>query len=676
MENLDTEALRACLATKERARAKIGLGSSVEPECGVPPFDGDRVTLEMWKRPLKGWPTLDLSVFERDIKRIERWYRARGYYEAVVTGTRFNPPAAASSDRVSDQAGDADCKEDDDEGCRVRITIDINEGEPVLTESMSVTGDEVLRKSRRKELRKAIKLKQQRPFDETLYDRSKAGMKYVLDQASFACSVVTGRVEIDREKKTAQVDFQVKPGLRSRIGDVSLTGQLDLPSKTILGTADINRGQPYVGSELADAQRAIYALGAFASVNVTGTPRVDENGECTGIVDVGIAVEPGRRVRWGVGMGFQAGTIEQVGQLGDARISDIHFLGLFEHRNFLGGLRRLRLEDRPKAIFRELYRGRPLFGNEIKAEFRQPGFLEARTLFQANLRHDWGLDPNELFRRHDFTLSGRMSRPFFGGRLRLSAGINYELFRVKRAARPDVPNSYTVLYFDQRIEIDLRDDTQNPRRGAFFRIGAQQSPALLRDSWQYLRVTPEARGYIPLPLSSTLALRFGVGAMFILNSQSSLDPVSRRLGPQNHRLRSGGPTSHRGFPAGFLGDDVSPSFPIFDGPDARNDGGLRRWEASIEWRVPITPSFSTAMFGDFGDVNRGKKFRFDHWHTAIGFGLRYQTPVGPLRVDWGFLIPRGQVIGSSDDPNNTFKIFKRIRGDVPGALHITIGEAF
>ena len=675
METLDSEALRACLATKERPRAKIGLGTTAEPECGVPPFDSDRVTLQLWRKLIRGWPTLDLAVLERDLKRIERWYQARGFYDAVVTGTEFNPPEAAGSDRVSDQGPNPPCRDDAEEGCEVDIAIDITEGQPVITKSISVHGDEDLSKSRRRKLQKAIVLEEGQPFDEALYDLSKAEMKFALENASFACASVSGRVDVDRDEKVADVKFIVQPNKRAVIGNVTVSGNRDLPVKTILGTAGLNRGDNYVASELADAQRAVYALGAFATVNVTGTPRVDDEDRCTGQVDVDIAVEPGKRIRWGVGAGIQAGTIEEVGQQQDVRISDIHLLGLFEHRNFLGGLRRLRIEDRPKIIFRDVYREFLQFGNEVKVEFRQPAFIEPRTLFQTNLRHDWGPDPNELFSRHDFSVSGRISRPFFDGRLRLSAGINYELYFVIADKRPDLPTDYQVFFFDERIQLDFRDDTRSPRKGFLLQVGAQQSPALLGRSWQYARVTPEARGYLPLPLTSTLAVRFGIGAMFILNSRGSLDPVSRALGPQNYRLRSGGPTSHRGFPAGFLGDDATPDFPAFDGRDPRNDGGLRRWEASIEWRVPITPNFGAALFGDFGDVNRGKTFRFDHLHTAVGIGIRYQTPVGPLRADWGILIPKAQVIGGNDD-SNTFKVFKRIRGGVPGAFHVTIGEAF
>jgi len=422
----------------------------------------------------------------------------------------------------------------------------------------------------------------------------------------------------------------------------------------------------------------VYALGALASVNVTSTPRLNDDEQCTGVVDVNIAVEPGRAIRWGIGAGLQSGTIATLTLEQDTRISDVHLFGLFEHRNFISGFRRLRIEDRPKIVARDpLFRfGRGfIFGNELRVEYRRPAFLEPRTTSAIQFRHDWGPDPFELFRRHDLQIRGSLSRPFYDGRLLLVGALNYDTFlTVDRD--PRYPTSYQVVFFDERVVVDFRDDSRSPRAGFFFQLGTQQSPAKLKRSWQYVRVSPEVRGYAPLPLSSTLAFRFGIGAMFLFSrDRHRLDLIGQALGPQNYRLRSGGPTTHRGFFGGFLGDPGSIDSLNREGFDARNDGGLRKWEAGVEWRVPITQAFATALFMDFGDVNRGEAFRFNYIRAAAGFGFRYQTPVGPIRLDFGFLIPKWQVVGG-DAPPNAFNIFRFIRGGVPGAIHFTIGEAF
>jgi translocation and assembly module TamA len=181
-----------------------------------------------------------------------------------------------------------------------------------------------------------------------------------------------------------------------------------------------------------------------------------------------------------------------------------------------------------------------------------------------------------------------------------------------------------------------------------------------------------------------LAARIGLGVMLIRDADQELDQVSSLLGPQRYRLRGGGPSSHRGFAPGFLGDEQSVGVqPVCErsnpppGTDCSeaNSGGLRRWEASLELRAPITPDFGMVLFADAGDVNRGTSFRFNHIHLAVGFGFRYQTLVGPIRLDIGVLSRRAQVLGDGVNlaPVNYINLgFARF----PGAIHLTIGEAF
>ena len=680
MEALDPEALQACLATHPRERVKISFGTNPDPECGVPPFDGKRVSFDLWRQLRKGWPTLDSAVFERDLDRIERWYQARGYYEAAVVSTEFDPPAAATSDRITPGPdGQIPCERaGENEGCELDIGIEVEEGEPVLVRSITVTGYETWTPQNRRKIDEAVGLEIGKPFDEAVYERTKREIRRELREASYACGAAAGRVEIDRDAREAFVELDVDSGPPCTIGNVVVTGNQDLPMSTIVAVADLKRGDAYSLASLADAQRAVYALGALASVNIIDTPRVDAQNQCTGIVDINIDVEPGRRIRWGIGAGVQSGTISTLTLEQDTRISDVHLLGRFEHRNFIGGFRRLTIEDRPKIVATDAFfrfgQGF-ILGNEVKVTYQRPAFLEPRTTASVRFRHDWGPDPYELFRRHDLQVSTQLARPFLEGRLLLSGGLNYDAYLVVDDD-PRFPTSYQVVFFDERIVIDLRDDSRSPRSGLFFQVGSQQSPARLRRSWQYVRVTPEVRGYAPLPLSSTLAFRFGIGAMFLFGrDRARLDLVGQELGPQSYRLRSGGPTSHRGFFGGFLGDPASVNSLTREGADARNDGGLRRWEASVEWRVPVTRNFATALFMDFGDVNRGRAYRFNYIRAAAGFGFRYQTPVGPVRLDFGFLIPDWQIVGEPPPPN-AFNIFRFIRGGVPGAFQFTIGEAF
>jgi len=154
------------------------------------------------------------------------------------------------------------------------------------------------------------------------------------------------------------------------------------------------------------------------------------------------------------------------------------------------------------------------------------------------------------------------------------------------------------------------------------------------------------------------AARLALAWIIITDASSEVDATSQKLGPTVYRLRGGGANSVRGFPAGELGAGL--------------DGGIRRWEAMFEARVPIGASFEVAALLDFGDVSEDE-FRFDYLNTSAGLGFRYHSPIGALRLDMAFrIMPLQRLDGTqpevSDDQRTIF--------NAPGAIHFTIGEAF
>jgi hypothetical protein len=452
---------------------------------------------------------------------------------------------------------------------------------------------------------------------------------------------------------------------------MDVVGSEDLPIEPILGASFISPGDPFSESALDDAQRAIYGLGAFSSVQVE--PQIPEAG-CGIPIPVRVEVSPGRRLRFGVGGGVQSGTLQTSTGQEDVRQWDVHLLGVVEHRNLFGGMRKLRIEERPRYVFNETFPTPedPQFGNQLTAEFRQPAFLEARTTLVVGGRYDWGPEPfGNRFLRHDVDARIALERNFLDGQVFLSGGLHGNLFRVIGSRNDLAPltvrddlridsSSYHVTFWEQYAQLDLRDDPRQPRRGAFFGLTLHEAGFGLPASWDYVRAAPEARGYIPLPLDIVLAFRLSVAAIFVVNADSGLDVNSEDLGPEQYRLRGGGASSNRGFLPGDLGAGIQ--------------GGKRRWEASIELRISVSEDFGFVLFSDAGDVNDDAAFRFNHPHPAVGVGLRYNTVVGPVRFDMAGLLPGIQVIGAPDpDPKTEVNLGF---ASFPGAWHLTIGESF
>lgn len=666
-ESVDPENIEACLATHPRERWGVRLFGAGAPRCGVPPFQTGGIALEPWV-----WPWTDRSVFSapafhRDLARIERFYRARGYYDARVV--------------QSDVVRNADERE-------VDITITVREGSPVLVVRIRIEGLERVPEDVVERVRKSVALQLGGPFDEALYDETRRRILEALHEGSFAKATVTGRVSVDPRQHIARVELVVDPGPPCLFGRVRVEGQEDLPVRPILGAAQIDEGAPFRSSTLRDAQRAIYELGPFASVEVERVPREGE-----AVVDVIIRVIPARRFRFAIGAGMEAGGIaaqDPTDTAGDSFAQwDVHLLGKIEHRNFLGDMRRLRVEDRPRLIFDDPFPGTGSSnpGNLLLAELRQPAFVESRTTLVGRLRWDRGPDPyGGKFLRHDLALGAGPERRFFGGKLLLASAVNLDLFLPDNA---DPYPNYDLAYLRHRAALDLRDDPRRPRSGAYFTLVGMHAGYFLPSDWDLVRVTQDNRGYVPLPFGIVLAARARFGIMHIAESAIDVPPFAptddseeaatamrtrillvddlARFGPLQHRLRGGGQNSVRGYAPNTLGDVQI----ISDGRvDRLLSGGLRQWEASIEFRIPISEDFGTALFVDAGDVSRGTIWRFDRPQTSLGAGLRYHTLVGPLRLDAAIAPDDLQVIGTDD------RLRDGVR-EVDGiALSFTIGEAF
>jgi outer membrane translocation and assembly module TamA len=207
----------------------------------------------------------------------------------------------------------------------------------------------------------------------------------------------------------------------------------------------------------------------------------------------------------------------------------------------------------------------------------------------------------------------------------------------------DTSGSEQLFWVDQQLAYDRRDDPLDARRGFYAEVRAEEG-----NGW--IQVTPEARGYVPLGRRWVLAARLRGG-----RTLSGESPLTRRY-------FSGGGTSHRGFAFRRL----APWVETTEGERAPV-GGQALVETSVEARIELLKVrgrwLGTVLFLDGGDVTeRASELSATNLHWAAGTGLRYDTPVGDLRLDFGWRLNR--VTQADPDPDRRW------------ALHFSLGEAF
>jgi len=642
--------------------------------------------LAVFKGLIYDYELFDRYVLERDLQRIERYYRARGFYWTRVRAGRVT----YANDR------------------EINVEIVVEEGEPVRISRVDVHGleqvDAELAEDAQDEARSLLPVNDR--FEEQPFEETAAAIERVFADNGHAFVEVRRAADVNVQRNRASVGFWVDPGPEVRLGEIEIQGLGPIPEERVRASLGLEPGTPYSISELESAERAVLDLGVFSSVSVR--PRLDEDSGVkaggTVPIDVKLEVSKFRSVHLGGGVAV------------DSQKTDVHLVAGWEHRNFLGGLRNLIIEFVPGAV---IYPTRlPEFEAperllpqaRLRLEFRQPGFLEPLT--QGVIRTQASIYPVLLSSVRDPEL------PILGYRdLRAAAGVERSIYWKIHGALthnvqvndpftylgtldPDL-NMVWVSYPELFLRLDARDDRLEPKEGAYASSTLQVAGAGgdARDiKWQ-----PEARGYIPLGRRFTLAGRASIGFLFpenygdtvAPNAFTGRSPTSRADWVRDVQLMfmrgffAGGPGSNRGYALREIGPHGTVPFynpgqtaeEVTGSCDATSEevpgncdlplGGFTLWEASLELRFPITGPLRGALFGDLADVSPYRAdFRFDRPHTSVGLGLRFATPVGPVRLDAGYRIPGLQAPESADEfePDTLFGL--------PVAISFGIGEPF
>jgi len=573
---------------------------------------------------------LDPDALAVDARRVEAWYRVRGYYEARVDHTTIVPDGPG----------------------RVKVVLHVVEGMPVKVRTFQITGMDGAPQAL--EALGKPPLSSGQVFTESAYDATRNAILHALHTTGWARAEVKQRAHVLPEEFAADVVYEVTTGPRLRFGPVLVEGTSSVHPGLIRDQAEvaIEPGAWFDVSKLELARARVFALGVFSGVRVAPA----DTGASDEAVPVAVTVReaPFRTLRAGSGVALEATRWEARGLAG------------WTHRNLYGGLRRLSLDLRagyawlPNAFHVESEG--PV--GALSLEYAQPAAITRRVDLSTRAEVERGIEPGYDFWAERLQLA-------FPLRLvpRLTAVPSYNLEVYELSNTPagttgdqplleNCPGTVCLLsYFEQRVAWDGRDDPVESHRGYWAGLSVQEGINPRNAGYRYLRFLPELRWFAPLGKGTTLAARARIGALVPVKEQG--DP------PIVARFFSGGPTSMRGYTTRNLGPKDANGVPI---------GGNGLAEGSVELRQRLPGALSGVVFVDAGQVaGEGasptayrEALRLGALEWAVGFGLRYATPLGPARLDVGLLPAKFGEVHTAGD------VFSRF----PGAVHLSIGEAF
>ncbi|HET9597629.1 MAG TPA: BamA/TamA family outer membrane protein [Anaeromyxobacteraceae bacterium] len=569
---------------------------------------------------------LDPDAFANDKQRIVRYYQAHGYYAARVVSSELVP---------------------DGEG-RVKVRVGVEEGPPTRVSLVDVTGLEGAPEAAQRLGQLPIKVGD--VFTDAAYDQGRADLLAALGATGYAKAEVTQRAEVDPSRSEARVHYAVTPGPRYRFGSIFVAGAAAIPRSRIREEAErvITPGTFYDATELPKAQAGIVDLGVFGGVRVT--PSIDEAKQTvTPVVQVREA--PFRTIRAGPSLDL---TLTRI---------DAAMVAGWQHRNWLGGLRRLSLDARAGWAFlpAESKNG---FAGLFSADLLQPSVIRKLLDFNIHGELQWGLEPLYNYRAERL----RIGFPLRVGRIfTFIPSVNWEIYHLSGtpSLAPPGSNSQVLLfqtcpsrdpnlcvlsYFEQRFAFDLRDDPINTTTGVYLTLALQEGVSVRGNGSAYVRYLPEARAFASLPGSVVAAARARVGVV---------NPLSAPIVPVVATFTSGGPNMR-----GYYTQRLSPMLQDTPGHFIPV-GGYGLLDGSFELRFPIYGAIGGAAFMDFGNVQAvaSDALKIQNLQWAAGVGLRYKTPFGPIRVDVARRLGNGTVqvvdrsngvIGATTEPRFAF----------------------
>jgi outer membrane protein assembly complex protein YaeT len=477
----------------------------------------------------------------------------------------------------------------------ITVAIEIDEGKQSPIESVTIQGNQA---APEQELRNAIKLKAGDLYKPGDVEQARAAITQYYYARGYADVRVDRAVEHEEAAGSTggvRVTFQITEGEAYQIGRIVIAGNTRTKDKIISRNSRLQAYTPYNPGAVLEAQQRLYATGLFTRVDIVNLAYMRP-----GIRDLLIQVEDAQPILLTYGIGYQEYE---------------HIRGTFEisHNNLFGLNRSLSLRLRGSSreeLAQVTYREPRLFNHDLD------GFVSAfaehteRPAFTAN-RVDGSVQALKRFSPVQnllFTMGYQI--------------VNLADIRVNPKAEilPLEKGVFHIARVGTSYIRDRRDDPLSPTRGYFNTATFQVASKIFGSQLNFTSLYNLYSTYTPVP-RGVFATAVRLGWNHPYGGTTSLPPTERYF--------AGGSTTLRGF-----GLD-----------EARLEGGNVMTIANFEYRTPLgiipIKNVDGAVFYDTGNVfpSISQVHLGDFTHSA-GFGLRYLTPLGPVRVDIGFNLNR------------------------------------
>lgn len=534
---------------------------------------------------------------------------------------------------------------------RVGIVIRVQEGPQTKIASVSFSGNERIPSTA---LQAAVKAKAGEPFVPETLDGDRLTILEMYLNHGYGLATVNlpePGTMVSADRRRADVRFLIDEGPQIHVDHVLVIGNEHTKASTIRTALGLSPGEPLAFDKLAAGQQRVAALGLFRRVQVSQLQHGSETER-----DVLVTVQEAPSTTLAYGGGLEGAKRQRVDANGNAvEQIDLAPRGLFEigRRNLWGKNRSINFNG--SFAVRPEFTG--IVGTGLR-EYRALGTYREPRIFgvAADLMVTGGV---EQAVRPAYSFNRRGVRAEVARSLSRTLTL-YARYGLDRTNVINEPASFQdqirlgrilpqvrLSKFSSSIVYDTRDDSVDPARGLLASWDGEIAPQLVGSEIGVAKTVMQAFAYRQLPMKRRVVFAGGVrlgfatgwGTTTAVDQQGNPITVPVTSPPLSERFFAGGNTTVRGVAEDTLGTPAT----LING-FATGGGSLLILNGEL--RYSLWKSLAAVTFLDVGNVyEMASKFQPTDLQPAVGIGLRYKSPIGPIRVDVGFNLNR-RVLGT------------------------------
>lgn len=540
------------------------------------------------------------DVLERDVAFITYQYLNKGYLRVRV-GT---PKVEYSSKEKG-----------------LVLTFYIDEGQQYRVGDITFSGDVLTTEEQIKEQFNTLK---GNVYSQKIIEEDLSKVQELYGNQGYAFANIIPEPRINDQDLTADININIEKGQKVFIERINITGNTITRDKVIRRELKVVENSLYNEKLLRRSKQKLEQLGYFETVEIS-TPRGSADNRL--VLNVNVKEKP--TGTFSVGAGFS--TSESF--LLTASVAKNNFFGLGISGN----------------ISAEVSGRRQQFTGQLT----DPYFLDTRNILNANA-YRIATDYDD-FRRNSFGGGVSLGRRLFdfttvslGYRIEDVELTDFNLI-VPEFFRDNADGLSSSLVFN--LTRDTRNNPLITTKGTFHTINLQYSGNGLGGDVNYFRAIGNARYYFPIVGTSVIKLNARIGYIKSLDDS----PV-----PLFERFFTGGINSLRGYELRSVGPTITIPDSITGEDQLFVYGGNKMLLFNLEYEFPI---YDKAGFRGVVFVDAGNAYAEDQalnplkMRADFGAGVRWNSPFGPLRFEWGFP-------------------FKRRPGEKRSVFNFTIGSFF